>query len=452
MKIYNTLSKTIEEFVPADSENVSLYTCGPTVYDSAHIGNLRTYLFEDFLKRTLSFSGFFVNHVMNITDVDDKTIKKAVGDKEKLLSETKKIEANFVEDLKKLNIELPDKFTRATEYIEQMVALVSSLLDKGFAYKAEDGSIYFSISKFENYGKLSGLDKEGLKSGARVNQDEYDKENPADFVLWKAWDEADGSIFWESTLGKGRPGWLIECSAMSQDALGESIDIHAGAVDLIFPHHENEIAQSEAATGKKFAKYWVHGEHLLVDNKKMSKSLNNFYTLNDIIEKGYSPLDFRYLCLQAHYRSKLNFTWESLEGARNARKNIENIICNIRPETVDSEILSIENQYLREFTDKIANDLNAPEALAVFWKMLKDESITGEERFSLATKMDSVLGLGIECITKDLIPEEVMNLVSERENAREQKNWAESDRLRNEITALGYGVEDTGEGSKVSKN
>ena len=275
MKFYNTLSKSLEEFKPIETGKVKLYTCGPTVYNFAHIGNLRTYIFEDLLRRLLEFSGYNVVQVMNMTDVDDKTIKAAGGNRDEFSTLTKKYEKAFLSDLEELNILRPTEITRATEYIDQIVEFVSELLDKGFAYKGQDGSIYFSIDKFADYGKLSGLDKNGIKSGARVSQDEYTKENPADFALWKAWDESDGDIFWDTSLGRGRPGWHIECSTMSQDKLGETIDIHTGGVDLVFPHHENEIAQSEARTGKRFVNFWLHAEHLLVDGKKMSKSLGN---------------------------------------------------------------------------------------------------------------------------------------------------------------------------------
>ncbi|HPL01744.1 MAG TPA: cysteine--tRNA ligase, partial [bacterium] len=307
MKLYNTLSRSVQEFQPINKERVTIYTCGPTVYNYAHIGNLRTFLFEDFLRRALKYLGYRVFQIMNITDVDDKTISAGNGKMGKFKKLTKKFEEIFWQDLSKLSIEKPESTPRATEHIEQIVAFVSDLLKKGYAYRGDDGSIYFSINKFKDYGKLSQLDKSGIKSGARVSQDAYSKDNPADFVLWKAWDEEDGEIYWDPStwlgtgteLGKGRPGWHIECSAMSGDKVEGTIDIHAGAVDLIFPHHENEIAQSEAKEGKKFVNFWLHAEHLLVDGKKMSKSLNNFYTLGDIEEKGYSALDFRYLTLTA---------------------------------------------------------------------------------------------------------------------------------------------------------
>jgi len=445
MELYNTLAGKLEKFVPQNSHQATLYTCGPTVYDFSHIGNLRTYLFEDILKRTLKLAGFSVKHVMNITDVDDKTIEKSQADKIELSKITKQYEATFVADIKKLNIILPDKFTRATEYIGQMVNLIAALEKKGLAYKTPDGSIYFSISKFKDYGKLSKLDKKGIKSGARVNQDEYQKENPADFALWKAWDEADGDIYWLTSLGKGRPGWHIECSAMSQAELGETIDIHAGAVDLIFPHHENEIAQSEGASGKKFVRFWLHGEHLLVNGKRMAKSENNFYTLLDIVKKGFDPLDFRYLCLSAHYRDKLNFTWESLTGAKNARTRAIKILSS-RPRPDRG---SINSEYISKFKSALENDLNTPETLAVFWNLLRDEKIPAGDKKATALKMDEIFALDLDKVSTSEIPAGVQKLVDERKVARKEKNFELSDKLRGQIEELGCTVEDTDSGSKV---
>jgi len=445
MKLYNTLSKSVEEFKSQADRKVNLYTCGPTVYNYAHIGNLRTYIFEDILRRSLEFLGYNVDHVMNMTDVDDKTIKASEGRQQEFKELTKKFEVAFLADLNNLNIEKPTEITRATEYIEQIVDFVSDLIDKGFAYKGEDGSIYFSIEKFADYGKLSGLDKEGIKSGARVAQDEYTKENPADFALWKAWDEADGEIFWETKLGKGRPGWHIECSAMSQDKLGETLDIHAGAVDLIFPHHENEIAQSEARTGKKFVNYWVHAEHLLVDGKKMAKSLDNFYLLSDIEKKGYTPLDFRYLCLSASYRDKLNFTWESLEAASNALKRAKKILAG----TNDSG--SANEGYISKFKSAIENDLNTPEALAVFWGLLRDETISAGDKKATALEMDKIFVLDLDKLSTDQIPADVQKLVDDRIAARMEKNFELSDKLRKQIEDLGFSVEDAGGETKVVK-
>lgn len=445
MKLYNTLSRSVQEFQPVDKERVTIYTCGPTVYNYAHIGNLRTFLFEDFLRRALKYLGYRVFQIMNITDVDDKTINAGDGKMEKFKELTKKFEEIFWQDLSRLNIEKPESAPRATEHIEQIVAFVSDLLKKGYAYKGDDGSIYFSIDKFKDYGKLSQLDKSGIKSGARVSQDAYSKDNPADFVLWKAWDEEDGEIYWETELGNGRPGWHIECSAMSGDKVEGTIDIHAGAVDLIFPHHENEIAQSEAKEGKKFVNFWLHAEHLLVDGKKMSKSLNNFYTLGDIEEKGYSALDFRYLTLTAHWRDKLNFSWESLESAKNTLSRAKKIVSGI------SEIGKADEEYSKKFKSALENDLNMPEAIAVFWQMLRDDKIKSEDKKATALDFDRVLGLNLAKTEEIEVSDEVMKLVLEREKARSEKDYTRADELREQIEKLGYIVEDSEGKSKVSK-
>jgi cysteinyl-tRNA synthetase len=448
MKLFNTLSQKLEEFKPLNRDLVTIYTCGPTVYDEAHIGNLRTYIFEDILRRVLKISGYNIKQVMNITDVDDKTIKKSEGNKEEFEKITREYEEKFVEDLEKLDIVLPEKFTRATEYIDKMVPFIEDLLQKGFAYKSEDGSIYFSIDKFKDYGKLSHLDKEGIKSGARVNQDEYDKENPADFALWKAWSPEDGEIYWETKLGKGRPGWHIECSTMSSEELGDSIDIHAGAVDLIFPHHENEIAQSEARSGKEFVKYWLHGEHLLVDGKKMSKSLGNVYKLKDLIEKEFSPLDFRYFVLGAHYRSKLNFTWEGLLAAKNARERLNRIFSESKNENG-----KVNQNYIDKFNQTIENDLDMPNALAVLWEMMRDEKIDKKDKQATGKEMDKIFGLKLGEIEEAKVPDEIVQLSEKRKTARETKDFALSDKLRDEIKSNGWVIEDLEENNyRLNKN
>ena len=437
MKLFNTLTRKIEEFSPIEKGKVGIYACGPTVYDSAHIGNLRTYIFNDLLRRALRSENFEVKLVMNLTDIDDKTIKRGEGKLEKFREIIKQYSIKFFEDCNKLNIENPDVITKATEYVDKMVAFIQDLLDKGFAYKSDDGSIYFSIAKFADYGKLSGLDRRELKTGARVNQQEYTKENPADFVLWKAWDEADGEIFWDTKLGKGRPGWHLECSVMSQDVFGDTIDIHTGAIDLIFPHHENEIAQSEAHTGKKFVNFWVHGEFLLVDNQKMSKSLNNFYTLDDIIAKGFEPLDFRYLILGAHYRSKLNFTWNGLEGAKNARERLNRMTSEIK-----SEGGKVDQNYIAKFNEAIGNDLEMPAALAIVWELARDENVNSADKYSTLMKMDEVLGLNLGQVIDTEVLAEIIKLAEERKTARDAKDFAKSDELRDEIQKAGWVIED----------
>jgi cysteinyl-tRNA synthetase len=447
MKLYNTLTRKIDDFNP-QGDTVLMYTCGPTVYDTAHIGNLRTYLFEDILRRTLEYNGLKVSQTMNITDIDDKTICKSGGDLKKFKELTKKYEELFFADLKELNILPATQITRATEYIDKMVVFIEDLIKKGFAYKASDGSVYFSIAKFKDYGKLSHLDASGLKSGARVAQDEYDKENPADFALWKAYDESDGEIFYETSLGKGRPGWHIECSVMAKDSLGDSLDIHAGAVDLIFPHHENEIAQSEAHTGKKFANFWIHGEHLLVDNKKMSKSLGNFYTLADLKAKGFSPLDFRYFTLLGHYRSKLNFTWTGLEAAKNALNNLRDNIIRLQSlKDLDHETL---DQAETAFKNAINDDLNAPQALGVLQKLITDANKAergGEALIDLIHSFDQVLALDL--ITDVHIPQNITDLAKQRVEAKKSGDFELADDLRGQINAAGFEIEDSQDSFKM---
>jgi cysteinyl-tRNA synthetase len=329
IKLYNTESRQKEEIAPLDGRVIRMYTCGPTVYNFAHIGNFRTYVFEDLLRRTIKFFGFPIKQVMNLTDIDDKTIKGAIENKISLDAFTKPFKEAFFEDLKTLGIEKVEHYPEATQYVPEMIAMIQKLLDKGIAYVGHDLSIYFAIAKFPSYGRLSHLQLDTLQAGAsnRVSLDEYDKENASDFALWKSYDpERDGEIYWESPFGKGRPGWHIECSAMAIKLLGESIDIHVGGVDNMFPHHENEIAQSEACTCRQFVKHWLHSEHLLVDHKKMSKSLGNFYTLRDLLQKGYTGPQIRYLLMQTHYRTQLNFTLEGLSGAASTLERISDFI------------------------------------------------------------------------------------------------------------------------------
>jgi len=449
IQFYNTLVGAKEEFKPIREMEVGIYTCGPTVYDAVHIGNLRSYIFSDLLKRVLKENGYKAKHVMNITDVDDKTIRKAAGEKARLKKLTREYEENFWLDFTRINCLKPDVITRATEYIDQMVELVEDLLKKGYAYKAEDGSIYFSIDKFKDYGKLAKLDKANLRAGARVSQDEYQKENPADFVLWKAWTPDDGEIFWDTSLGKGRPGWHIECSAMSTNILGSTIDIHTGGIDLVFPHHENEIAQTEAWTGKPFVNFWLHNEHLLVDNQKMSKSLNNFYVLADITNKGFDPLDFRYLCLGAHYRTKLNFTWDALTAAKNARERLNRLIGEFK----DVENGSVNKEYSDQFNLKINDDLDSPGALAVLWELIRNDKISNADKLATIMAMDQVLGLNLGKEDKKLVEltTDEQKLLDEREEARKARDFTRADEIRKELAMRGITIEDTAEGVKVKK-
>ncbi len=437
MKLYNYLSRKIEEFEPIVPGQVGMYTCGPTVYDYVHIGNWRTFVFEDVLKRVLEFNNLKVNHVMNITDIDDKIIKKAGEGKIEIGQLTKKYEDAFGADLEKLNIIPADHFPKATDHIEHIVAFIQKLLDSGTAYKAGDG-VYFSVEKFEDYGKLSGLEIKDLKKGARVNDDLYDKENWSDFALWKF--KKEGEPSWPAPFGEGRPGWHIECSEMSTDILGDHFEIHCGGIDLLFPHHENEIAQSVAA-GKKFADFWLEGEHLLVDGQKMSKSLSNIYTIADIVKKGLDPLALRYLFLTAHYRSKLNFTWESLAAAQNALNNLRSEVTSWD----ESKIGCAE--FEKDFKNAIENDLDMPRAIATMWEMVKSENPTSAKRQSILV-MDKVLGLGLDKVEKAQLPKGAKELMEKREELRKAGNFEESDKVRQELLKMGVEVEDTPSGSK----
>ncbi len=441
LTLYNTLTRKKEEFKPIYRDYVGFYSCGPTVYWYAHIGNLRTYVFNDILKRSLNFLGYRVKHVMNLTDVDDKTIKGSTKEGTSLKDFTRKYEKLFFKDMSELNIIKPEFVLRATESIPEMVGLIKKLLKKGYAYKAEDG-IYFSVSKFKKYGKLAGLEKV-KKTKERIKSDEYDKSNAQDFALWKFYTPEDGEVFWETELGKGRPGWHIECSAMSMKILGESFDIHTGAIDLIFPHHTNEIAQSEAATGKKFVNYWVHSGFLNMKEGKMSKSLGNILTLKEIMEKGFSPLDYRYMCLTAHYRSELLFSLENLESAKNSYSRMKNIIRELKDDK------KVNEKYLKEFREAVEDDLDMPKALQAVWALLRDETAVG--KIQAIKRMDEVLGLRLLEKEKIKIPEHVKLMAKERWQAKQSKNFKLADELRDKINKLGFAVNDKAEDYDITK-
>ena len=442
LKFYNTLTRKKEIFTPLHKGKVGMYVCGPTIYNYVHIGNLRAYVFADTLRRYLRFKGYKVKEVMNLTDVDDKTIRDSQKQKKPLKEFTKKYEKGFLADIKLMNIETPEVMPKATEHIKEMVAIVKRLLDKGIAYKTEDG-IYFSISKFKDYGKLSRIKIKKLKTTARIIKDEYDKENANDFVLWKFWDKTDGDVFWKTEIGKGRPGWHIECSAMSSKYLGETFDIHTGGIDLVFPHHENEIAQSEAATGKTFVKYWLHNEWVLVDGKKMSKSLGNFHNLKDIIKKGYSPLDLRYFYLTKNYRQRFNFTWKNLEASKKAIQRLKNLISGFEDDK------KLNKKYLGDFEKVMEDDLNTPKALQILWKLVRDKK--AKAKLKTIKKMDEVFGLDLLEKEKIKISAKVKNLVKEREEARKEKDWKRADELRAKIRNLGYSIDDFQERSSVRR-
>ncbi len=456
LKFFNTLTRKLESFKPIKKWQVGMYTCGPTVYNYAHIGNFRAYIFEDLLKRYLKYKGFKVTQVMNRTDVDDKTIKGSQEAKIPLEEFTGKYKKAFEEDIKALNIDPAEINPEATKHIKEMVWLIKTLLKKGCAYKSEDGSVYFSIDKFKGYGKLSHLNIEELKSGARVKQDEYEKQNVADFVLWKSWDSKDGDVYWQTDLGKGRPGWHIECSAMSTKYLGKTFDIHTGGTDNIFPHHENEIAQTEAATGKKFVNYWMHCEHLLVDGRKMSKSLGNFYTLRDLLSKGYDTKSIRYLLLSTHYRKPLNFTFEDLDAAKSAVKRMEEfkLFLDDTKGKGDKKVGKTISKAAKEFEAAMDDDLNISAALAPIFVMMSearkiDLSKENAEKIKAQIfRFDEVLGLNLRQVKKLKLDEDIEALVRKRELARKDKNWKESDKIRDDLKAKGIILEDTPEGIK----
>ncbi len=468
LQFFNTLSREKEEFSPIDPSLVRMYTCGPTVYNYAHIGNYRAYVSADILKRVLTYAGFKVHHIMNLTDVDDKTIRDSQKEGKTLKEFTEFYTEKFFEDVKSLNIIKPEKFTKATDNIDEMLELIKKLLANGLAYKSEDGSVYFDIKKFsalggsasggKNYGKLSGIEIENQKENAsgRIKTDEYDKDNVQDFALWKAWDKNDGDVFWDpasfgagTELGKGRPGWHIECSAMSMKFLGEQLDIHTGGVDLIFPHHENEIAQSEGATGKKFVKYWIHNEWVLVDSKKMAKSAGNFYTLRDIVAKRISPMAYRFWLLMANYRTRVNFVWEALEGSETALKRLYGLYL-----ALGNEIGKISAKHQETFKKYLEDDLDTPRALTVLWDVLKDETLPDADKKATVLDFDKVLGLGFNNLkeAKEIsVPENILELVKEREEARQKKDFKKSDELRNKINSLGYELKDTEEGPRLQQ-
>ncbi len=449
MKVYNSLTRRNEELVPLEKNEIRLYTCGPTVYNFAHIGNFRAYTFEDILRRVIQFNGMKVRQVMNLTDVDDKTIRGANAAGVKLTDYTKTYKDAFFADLKKLNVQPAEVYPAATDHIPEMIALVQKLMEKGVAYQSEDGSVYFNVRKFPGYGKLAHIDFEHQQTGARCAADEYDKENVGDFALWKAWEESDGPVGWESPWGRGRPGWHIECSAMSMKYLGETFDLHTGGIDNLFPHHENEIAQAEAATGKEFVKTWMHCAHLRVNGEKMSKSAGNFFTLRDLIEKGYTGREIRYVLINAHYRQGLNFAFSALEDARKALARIDACV----ETATEGEVPDWAQKHVDDFTAAVNDDLNTPKAFAALFELVRETNAHGGGRVLGAfRRMDEVLGIiFFGKAEKAEVPAEVQAMLEQRAAARKEKNWAESDRLRDEIAAAGWIVKDSKEGQTCTK-
>lgn len=463
LKLYNTETRT-KELV--EGHTLKMYTCGPTVYNFAHIGNFRAYVFEDLLRRTFEFFGFKVIQAMNLTDVEDKIIAASLKAKLSLHDFTAPYVRAFFEDLRALNIEPVEFYPRATEFIPEMVKIIERLLELKIAYRIPDGSIFYAISHFPSYGRLSHLRLEDLKAGAseRMTSDEYEKENPCDFVLWKSYDpKRDGEVFWETSLGKGRPGWHIECSAMAMKVLGETIDIHVGGIDNMFPHHENEIAQSEAYSGQLFVRHWLHCEHLLVEHKKMSKSLGNFYTLRDLLKKGYTGPEVRYMLMNGHYRTQLNFTFEGLDGARHALQRLGDFIARLRgvkEKKEGRELSSILQKAEKEFREALADDLNISVALAALFELVRqgnslcDEQKIGkegaDEMLALLHKFDKVLGF-LPFEEEEEIPPELAALLEQREHARKSKNWKEADAARDKILGAGYLIDDTPNGARLKR-
>jgi len=461
LKIYNTLTRKKEAFKPIMKGLVKIYSCGPTVYDFAHIGNFRAYVCVDILKRYLKYKGFKVKHIMNITDVDDKTIKGANKEGISLKEFTRRYEKAFFEDIETLNIDKADAYPRATEHIKEMVAIIKKLLKNGTAYKSEDG-IYFDISKFKDYGKLSHTKLEGLEAGKRVKQDQYEKEQIQDFALWKMHDKEDGNVVWKTDIGDGRPGWHIECSAMSMKYLGEHFDIHAGGIDLVFPHHENEIAQSEASTKKKFVNYWIHNEHLLVDGHKMSKSLRNFFTLRDLLNKEYSPRAIRYLLLSANYRVQLNFTEEAVKAAENAVQRLDDFMAKlkeIKNNYKNNDIDKLIQKTKKHFEDAMDDDLSISIALSHIFEFIKEINVlmmhdkigknNAKKIINFMQDIDKVLGILKE--NEEKLSPELKKLIEEREKARKEKDYAKADRIREELKQKGVILEDTKGGVRWKK-
>ena len=460
MRLFNTLTRRLEEFREIEKGKVGLYTCGPTVYDYPHIGNFRSYLFEDLVKRFLLFLGYRVTHVMNITDIDDKTIRKANELQVPLTEVTQKYIDAFHADLRVLNILPADVYPRATGHIPEMQALVAKLLEKGFAYE-KDGSVYFRIDRFKEYGRLANLDRASLKPGAAAagaaDADEYGKEAVQDFVLWKG--KKPGEPSWPTPFGEGRPGWHIECSAMSMKYLGQHFDIHMGGVDNIFPHHENEIAQSECANGVTFVNYWLHCQHLIVDGMKMSKSLGNFYTLGDLLAKGHAPMAVRYLLIATHYRKLLNFTLEGLEMAGQALARVKNFVFSLKNVEIegeaDPELAAAVTTSLDAFTASMADDFNVSGALGVMFDLIGDinprmNALTRADAAGILATMErvnAVLGV-LEPVDEGPLAADIEARIALREKARREKDFARADEIRAELKQRGVILLDTPAGVK----
>jgi len=456
------MSRRLEPFVPIEPLKVKMYTCGPTVYNYAHIGNFRAYIFEDLLKKYLKFRDYDVFHVMNITDVEDKLIRTCRETGKSLKEITDFYIDAFFKDLDTLQIERANVYPRATEHIPEMVEMIKKLKSQGYTYE-HNGSIYFRLSSFPEYGKLSHIDMEGLKVGAsgRVDTDEYSMEDARDFALWKAWDEEDGNVYWETELGKGRPGWHIECSAMSMKYLGETFDIHCGGIDNMFPHHENEIAQSECATGKPFVKYWLHCAHLVVDGKKMSKSLGNFFTLRDLLERGLDPLAIRWVLMATHYRQPNNFTLETVESASNSLRRIRDFRLRLNEiKGMGDDLVEECSRCENSFIDSLDDDLNISSALAAIFDFIRDVNKKIDNKqvsekgalnaIQLLNKLNQVTGL-FNPNFEEGVPHEVLDKVMQRQQARREKKFTLADEIRDQLLEQGWVIEDTPHGPRIKR-
>jgi len=463
IKLFNTMGRELQEFSPIHNDHVGLYSCGPTVYNYAHIGNLRAYVFADILRRGLEYFDYDVKHVMNITDVghltsdadsgDDKMEKQAEKTGESIWDIAQKYTDAFFEHTEKLNIKRPKIVCKATDHIPEQIEMVKKLEEKGYAYTTEDG-VYFDSAKYEKYGELAKLDIEGLRGGERV--DLAGKKNKTDFAIWKfSNDGKKRQMEWDSPWGVGFPGWHIECSAMSMKYLGETFDIHTGGIDHIPVHHTNEIAQSECATGKgPFAKFWMHGEFLGFDkDEKMSKSSGNFLTLDSLIEQGFDPLEYRLFLLGAHYRSSLKFSFENLKASQTSFRRLKNIIMELKAQDDQSALGEKAQTYLANFESSLANDLDLPGILSNLWLVLKDDSLSASEKYQLAIKFDLILGLGMDQFKEEKVEvsDELQKLLEMRQQARADKDWAAADKARDEIQARGYKVVDSPDGAKLEK-
>jgi cysteinyl-tRNA synthetase len=464
LRFYNTLSQQVETFAPLSGNVVRMYTCGPTVYNYVHIGNLRTFTFQDILRRWLRARGYTLDHVMNITDVEDKIIRNAAAKHQSIFEYTAQYEQAFLEDMRTLRLETPERLAKATDHINEMVKAIEKLDQRGYTYTS-DGSVYYRIANFPSYGKLSHNDFSGIRAGARVDVDEYDKADARDFVLWKA--KKEGEPGWDTPLGDGRPGWHIECSVMAMKYLGETLDIHTGGVDLIFPHHENEIAQSEALTGKPFVRYWLHAEHLIVEGQKMSKSLGNYYTLRDLLQKGYAPEAVRYLLESVPYRKKLNFTFDGLKAAATAIDRLRNY--KLRLETAKfsegaNETVEQRTQAAHQaFDAALDEDLNTAEALAAVFEYVRDTNTAMDAGEFTAGNVAGALHFlnHFDAVFDVLRPAasaggmsdaEIDTLIAERSAAKKSRNFARADEIRAQLLGMGIVLEDTKDGVRWKRS